>query len=133
MASGGDWAAAKFGFGRWVGSAGVIGVATLGVAMLGVGTLLGVAVVVLVDVLGPAGVVVAVFGTEAGAATMLGITTFGGVSGSVAVFDTTAIGPLLAPPGTAVVISVADTMEKEFTDLPLNVMSVTSAKFEPVM
>lgn len=48
-------------------------------------------------------------------------------------FDTTAIGPLLAPPGTAVVISVADTMEKEFTDLPLNVMSVTSAKFEPVM
>lgn len=49
------------------------------------------------------------------------------------VFDTIAIGPLLAPPGTAVVISVADTMEKEFTDLPLKVMSVTSAKFAPVM
>ena len=48
-------------------------------------------------------------------------------------FDTMAIGPLLAPPGTAVVISVADTMEKEFTDLPLNVMSVTSAKFAPEM
>ena len=49
------------------------------------------------------------------------------------VFDTMAIGPLLAPPGTAVVISVADTMEKELTDLPLNVMSVTSAKFAPEM
>jgi hypothetical protein len=49
------------------------------------------------------------------------------------VFDTMAIGPLLAPPGTAVVISVGETMEKEFTDFPLKVMSVTSAKFAPVM
>lgn len=49
------------------------------------------------------------------------------------VLETIVMGPLLAPPGTAVVISVAEMMEKELTDLPLNVMSVTSARFAPLM
>ena len=49
------------------------------------------------------------------------------------VLDTIAIGPLVAPPGTAVVISVGDTTLNEETDVPLNFTSVTSAKLVPVM
>ena len=49
------------------------------------------------------------------------------------VFDTIAIGPLVAPPGTAVVISVGDTTLNEVTEVPLNFTSVTSAKLVPVM
>jgi hypothetical protein len=49
------------------------------------------------------------------------------------VLDTIAIGPLVAPPGTAVVISVGDTTLNEVTEVPLNFTSVTSAKLVPVM
>ena len=49
------------------------------------------------------------------------------------VLDTIAIGPLVAPPGTAVVISVGDTTLNEVTGVPLNVTSVTSAKLVPLM
>ena len=49
------------------------------------------------------------------------------------VLETIAIGPLVAPPGTAVVISVGETTVKEVTEVPLNLTSVTSAKLVPVM
>ena len=49
------------------------------------------------------------------------------------VLETIAIGPLVAPPGTAVVISVGDTTLNEVTGVPLNVTSVTSAKLVPLM
>jgi hypothetical protein len=47
--------------------------------------------------------------------------------------DTIAIGPGVAPPGTAVVISVAEITLNEVTGVPLKVTLVTSAKFAPVM